>query len=439
LGTQEGSSGKPRIEIAPESAFADEPVQIKLAGFEPGRRVTLRASLDDDAGNRWQSHAVFNCDADGGVDLSRQKPVSGTYREPDPMGLFWSMLPEGGKDSGIYVKMNAEPKKVIFQAEIDGTTAASAETERIYLAPGCERIPVDEGGIIGTYFKPVETGPRPGVIILHGTSNRIMEERGALLASRGYATLSLLYFGGKGLSEEFIRIPLEYFDKCIAWLTARTEVGEGGVTLMGVSRGGEGALLAASKLPRVSAVVSISGGGVVFEGLRKNPREGEPDAPWSWQGDPVPFAERKDSFLFTMKAIRSGMSKKPLSTLSTYIDGMKDREAIEGATIEVENIKGPVLFVSGTQDKVWPSSELSRIALERLRKNDHPYPDEHLDYEGAGHVVFMAYQPATVGYTRVFSGMALDFGGSPAANARASADSWVKMLRFLEKASGKQV
>ncbi|MBN2026454.1 MAG: acyl-CoA thioesterase/BAAT N-terminal domain-containing protein [Actinobacteria bacterium] len=426
-----GFSERPRIEITPESSLADEALQIRLTGFKPRQRVTLRASLLDDGGGMWESHAVFTCGTEGGLDLSQAKPVSGTYREADAMGLFWSMTPRDKKDAGAYVKVNADPKQVAFTAEADGYTMLSKEIERFYTAPGVERIPVDEDGIIGTYFKPQAEGPHPAVIVMHGTANRIMEDRGSLLASRGYAVLSLLYFGGEGLPGEYIRIPVEYFETCIDWLSARPEVKEGGVALIGVSRGGEGALVVASRLHKVNAVVSISGGGVVFEGLHKNPREGGPETPWTWRGDDVPFAQRKDSFSFTARAIWSGMSKKPLSTLSTYIEGMKDAEAVKAATIEVEKIEGSVLLVSGREDRVWPSSELSRIALARLEKNDHPFPCKHLDYDGAGHVVFLPYQPTTVGYTRVFSGMALDFGGNPGANARASVDSWEKMLRFL--------
>jgi dienelactone hydrolase len=432
--TEEDSSERPRIEITPESSLADEALQIRLTGFKPKQRVTLRASLLDDGGELWESHAVLTCDSGGELDLSRAKPVSGTYRKADPMGLFWSMTPKDTKDAGAYVKSNTEPKQVTFSAEADGYTMLSKEIERFYLAPGVESIPVDEDGIIGTYFKPEAAEPRPAIIVMHGTANRVMEDRGSLLASRGYAVLSLLYFGGEGLPEDYIRIPVEYFEKCIAWLSARPEVKKGGVALIGISRGGEGALVVASRLEQVNAVVSISGSGVVFEGLHKNPREGEPETPWTWQGDDIPFVERKDSLSFTAKAIWGGISKKPVSTLSTYIEGMKDKEAMDAATIEVEEIKGPVLLVSGKEDKVWPSSELSRIALARLEKSDHHFPCEHLDYDGAGHVVVLPYQPTTVGYTRVFSGMALDFGGNPEANARASADSWEKMLRFLADA-----
>jgi len=433
MGEEEGPSRRPHIEITPDSSFADEPLETKLTGFRSRQRVTLRAFLKDDAGKRWESHAVFTCDADGMVDLSRQRPDAGTYKEADPMGLLWSMAPEDAKGAGAYVKANSEPEEVTFTAEADEVMVDSREIERLYLGPGVERISVDEDGIIGTYFKPEADGPRPAIILMHGTANRIMEDRGALLASRGYAVFSLLYFGGKGQPEDYIRIPVDYFEKCIAWLSARPEVKGDGIALLGVSRGGEGALLVASKLERVKAVVSICGGGVVFEGLHKNPRKGVPETPWIWQGNPVPFAKRKDSLSFTAKAIWSGLSGRPLSTLCSYIDGMKDEKAVEEAAIEVEKIRGPVLLISGKEDRVWPSSELSHIAVARLEENDHPYPYEHLDYDGAGHVVFLPYHPTTVGYTRVFSGMALDFGGSPEANARASINAWVQTLRFLKE------
>ena len=88
--------------------------------------------------------------------------------------------------------------------------------------------------------------------------------------------------------------------------------------------------------------------------------------------------------------------------------------------------------VSCKDDRVWPSSESSRIGVARLEENNQPYPYEHLDYDVAGHVVFLPYHPTTVGCIRVFSGMAVDFGGSPGANARAGADAWAGTPRFLK-------
>ncbi len=385
------------IEVDPEISLADEPLRVRLTGFQPGRRVTLRASLTDDDGGTWESHAVFACDAGGAADPGKQAPVSGTYRGADPAGLLWSMSPTGKGGSGVYVKSTLEPQVIDLTAESGGVTSTSARVERRYLAEGVERIPVSEGRVAGTYFKPAGEGPHPAVIVMHGTVNRIMEDTGSLLAARGLAALSLLYFGGAGQPPEYIGIPVEYFERAIAWLQARPEVKKGGVALLGVSRGGEGALLTGSLLEGVNAVVSISGGGVVFEGLHADPRDGDPQSPFTWKGEDLPFLERKDSPGFVARAIWSGIRHQPLSTLSTYSDAMRDQAAVDKAAIAVEKIKGPVLLVSGRQDLVWPSSELSRMVMRRLEAHGHPYPYEHLDYEESGHGAYLPYRPAMAG------------------------------------------
>ena len=38
------------------------------------------------------------------------------------------------------------------------------------------------------------------------------------------------------------------------------------------------------------------------------------------------------------------------------------------ASIRVENINGPVLMISGVDDKVWPSTGLTEFAVERLKR-----------------------------------------------------------------------
>jgi dienelactone hydrolase len=420
------------IEVEPEISLADGPLRVRLTGFQPGQRVVLCASLTDDDGAAWESQAAFACDSSGAADPGEQAPVTGSYKGADPAGLLWSMSPAGKGGSGVYVKSTLEPQFIDFTAESGGATVASARAERRYLAEGVERIPLSDGGVTGTYFKPAGEGPHPAVMVMHGTVNRVMEDTGSLLAARGLAALSLLYFGGAGQPPEYIGIPVEYFERAIVWLQARPEVKPGGVALLGVSRGGEGALLAASLLEQVNAVVSISGGGVVFEGLHADPRNGDPQAPFTWQGRDVPFLERSDSPAFMARAIWCGIRHKPLSTLSTYSDAMRNRAAVERAAIAVEKIKGPVLMVSGRRDQVWPSSELSRMVVRRLEEHGHPYPYEHLDYEGSGHGAYLPYRPTLAGRARAFSGTGLKFGGEPRANAQAAIDAWPRVLGFLE-------
>ena len=57
-------------------------------------------------------------------------------------------------------------------------------------------------------------GPFPGVIDLFGTAGGIIEFRSALLASRGFASLSLPYFNYEDLPDSLLDLDFEYFLVC---------------------------------------------------------------------------------------------------------------------------------------------------------------------------------------------------------------------------------
>ncbi len=86
-----------------------------------------------------------------------------------------------------------------------------------------------------------------------------------------------------------------------------------------------------------------------------------------------------------------------------------------------------MLLVSGTDDEVWPSTRLSEMAIERLKANDHPFPHEHLRYEGAGHMIL----PPGLG--RFSTPRFLEMGGTSEADRRATEDSGKKVLAFLDE------
>lgn len=70
--------------------------------------------------------------------------------------------------------------------------------------------------------------------------------------------------------------------------------------------------------------------------------------------------------------------------------------------------------------------EYFEMTIERLETHDHPFPREHLRYEGAGHLISLpGYEPARSLENR------FELGGSREASA--SADSWTKVLGFLEE------
>jgi hypothetical protein len=69
------------------------------------------------------------------------------------------------------------------------------------------------------------------------------------------------------------------------------------------------------------------------------------------------------------------------------------------------------------------------MAIRRLEAHDRPFPREHLRYEGAGHMIAPpGYEPAA-SWTNRF-----ELGGSREADEFANADSWPRVIAFLEDA-----
>jgi dipeptidyl aminopeptidase/acylaminoacyl peptidase len=121
-------------------------------------------------------------------------------------------------------------------------------------------------GLRGFLYYPAEGGPFPGVIILGGSEGSLFEGWARAFAANGFAALTLAWFAYPGLPEELVEIPLEYFDRAVAWMQARPQVRTGRLGLMGGSKGGELALLVASRNPAISAVVAMTPAAHMWEG-----------------------------------------------------------------------------------------------------------------------------------------------------------------------------
>src|SRR5215510_3387379 len=181
----------PRIEIQPLQALVDEPVRIKLFGFGAEQLVTLRAHARTADGSVWQSSATFLTNAQGGVDVGTQTPLTGTYTQADAMGLFWSMalLAEGELPKLPPLSPVPPPVHVQFDAEVAGTSVTRAEVERRFIGPEVTRTEIRHNGLVATLFLPLGPGSYPAVITLGGSDGGLREALAALLASHGFVTL----------------------------------------------------------------------------------------------------------------------------------------------------------------------------------------------------------------------------------------------------------
>ncbi len=297
------------------------------------------------------------------------------------------------------------------------------------------RQPVREGGLVGTLFFPSGSAPRAAVLSLGGAGGGLSEGAAETFASEGFAALALAYFGLDGLPRELVEIPLGYFEGAIAWLRRRPMVGPGRVAVVGNSKGGELALLLGATYPRgVGAVVGYAPSPIVWQGIPID-REvyyGGPRSPWSLRGRAVPFVPWARPGVAEMVRITSSLLEdRPLGTRAFYERALRDEAAVAAARIPVERIEGPVMLVSGTDDRLWPSTRLSEMAIRRLEADDRPFPREHLRYEGAGHMIAPpGYEPNSAWTNR------FELGGSREADEFANADSWPQVVGFLKEAFG---
>lgn len=403
----------PYIEITPLDSLADQKLTIRLLGFEPYQEVTLEADVRDHLNRPWKSNAMFKANAQGEVDLGSQKPASGTYNIVDSMGLFWSMHlfdSSGSGDMNLEDDRDPNSIEITFAAKVNGHQVAATTINREIAAPDVRRTPVNQNGLAGVFYLPAGQGPHPGVVILGGAEGGLHSDQAALLASHGFASLALAYFGYDGLPPTLENIPIEYFETAIRWLQAQPAVRVDRLAVVGASRGGELGLLLGTMFPEVKAIVGY------VPASHLGPGDNALKPAWTFHGAPLPYVHDFD----TIFAAAGG-------------DTAAVQEASTGI-IHVEKIDGPVLLISGKDDRLWPSFKMSSEVMNRLAEFHHPFPDKHLSYDEAGHLILMMvpYLPYTaqrdpVNITRYIN----YYGGTAAGDAIADADSWPQVISFL--------
>ncbi|MEM7307901.1 MAG: acyl-CoA thioesterase/bile acid-CoA:amino acid N-acyltransferase family protein [Planctomycetota bacterium] len=419
-------AGEPaRLILAPARALVDEPIAIRVLGLEPGEPVTLRASMRDPRGRAWVSRAELVADERGEVDPARLAPLDGTYAGIDPHGLLWSMAladdtPEASRAPAMLVRRVAFEYTLEVAVEREGAEPLRGSAVRTFLGPGVVREDVRTDGLVGDYFAPPGPGPHPAVIVVAGSDGglRSARWRGALLASRGIAALSLAYFRADGLPDELIEVPLDYTLDAVSWLAARDDVGEVGI--VGFSKGTELALLAAAEDPRLRAVVAVAPTAYSWQGLGN----GAPRASFTRDGEPVPFLR----FAYT-DDILAELERLPMRLSGMYRHSIDSADAStrELAALPIDRVRGAVLLISGDEDGSWPSSDMATELLERALAAGAGPDVRHLRYPEAGHLIWGDLLPTTASVTTEYQ----RFGGTPAANSRARADSWPRTLAFL--------
>lgn len=407
----------------------DEPGPFHVEGATPGAPVEVRVSWLV-SGTTVSSAAWFVAGPDGQVDPRRQPAFAGSYSGIDPFGLFWTARAADGSVPS--------PGGNTTDTDVE-VTLTSSGTQAVGMFPRRTRAdwviddPVTDHGLVGRFLHG-PGAPRPGVVVIGGSDGGLTTATriAGLLASRGLNALALAYFGLPGLPRHLQGVPVEYVHTALGWLGAHPAITGNAASILGVSRGGELALLAASTCPHpLRAVAAITPTVYLWPALT-DPGE-PPAAAWTLHGRPLPFLpEESPAVAAAVEGILTGSGTDPAApymeaAIATTLPN--DRTA---ARIPVDRIACPVLLATGGADALWPSAQHCADIVDHRGAGHHW---EHLTYTGAGHRISLFPTAPISTRSDPVGGPRLEFGGTDQATAAAAADLWARLPTWFAQSA----
>ncbi|MBL8519410.1 MAG: acyl-CoA thioesterase/BAAT N-terminal domain-containing protein [Betaproteobacteria bacterium] len=416
--------------------LAGDPLTLRLVGLPANAEVRIVAEravaqpwMPGAKPVLYRSEATFATGADGTLDLASAKPKSGSYKNADIRGLFWSMNPTRD-DAG-----ERKTGDVHLTAHAQGMPVATAKVEFINRLPAVkvEKVEKFPGSVFATL--PGEQ-KRPALIVLGGSEggSTVAREFAPMLASRGFAVLGLPYYsplpftGGKAelpeLPASFADIPVERLQEAFEWLKARPDVDATRIALHGTSKGAEFALIAGSEFGWIKAIAALVPTDVVWEGWGPGVEPGK-RASYALRGKPLPFVPYVD-FMQEFAGFQTGTA--------VHVRRPQDKgraahpAAAVKARIPVEKFKGPLMVIGGQDDQVWASGMMAHNIAEK--RAEHGLETVSLIYSDAGHgLTGNGWTPTTQ-----MNAGPMKMGGTPEGNARAQGDAFPKTIAFLKRA-----
>ena len=253
----------------------------------------------------------------------------------------------------------------------------------------------------------------PGVIVMFGSYPGTMEYKAALLASHGFASLALAYFGVLDLPKEIGNeaFDIEYFDKAISKLCSYSFVNENcGIGLVTISMSTSIAYAMAECLSNISCIVAINGSlRALFSSL-------------FYKGKTYSVDEFPDYFS-CLKVVGEQVYCYPRLAYTNLSPHDTDLFINFYDKHDVA-----LMLVAGLDDQCLPAEFYITHAEKLLKKSNHPNY-RILRYPGAGHLIEPSY--SIMNAITSFRGAISVWGGSKIPHCRAQEDSWKKQIEFL--------
>ena len=237
--------------------------------------------------------------------------------------------------------------------------------------------PFEQAGLI---FQLAEIDPdadriTPLVVLLGGSEGGLWSgAMGRDLRRSGFSTLSLSYFGHEGQPLRLIERPLEPIATGLTLARQTRGATRRCMAVIGVSKGGELALLLAShgdrlapeSMPLADAFVSAAPSHVVWQAPHVTIQV---RSSWSMDGEPIDFVPYP-----WLSARLPDVFRDRLRVGRYHEDALRNEAAVADAIIPVERIAQPTLLLAGTQDEMWPSADMARAIMERAERLNSDTP-----------------------------------------------------------------
>jgi len=236
----------------------------------------------------------------------------------------------------------------------------------------------EQHGIVETKLYLGDSDNQPLIVAFGGGgggndwSRNYMKEKRDSLNKKGYAVLAIGYFKSNGTPTDLDRISLDAISDSIMSIAKNPKIDESKIALIGGSKGGELILNLASRFSHFNAVIAMSTSNVSFPAITWAANTSS----WTYKGEEVTYVPAP------LKTITPAL-KGDIYTAHSMM--LEDKAAVKNAEIEVENINGPILIISGKDDDQWSAPEMSDQIIKRLKSKNFNHYYEHIKLDG-GHI-----------------------------------------------------
>ncbi len=282
-----------------------------------------------------------------------------------------------------------------------------------------------ENQVYAKHFSIPSNSDNAIILFVPGSGNSYIKDESLYgLVKKGYDVVSLAYKGIKDLPKDLRLIPIEYLHEAVH--TIKSEYKDRKLVLMGVSKGAEYALTYASLFHTVEGLVLYSPSSNIFP---HHVGASEPASSWVFRDEEIPYSKLD---LFEEAAGMVHYEKYVTKALDNENQYTKGR-------IKAEQIKCPILLLSGAADSVWPAARMADSIYTSLNDSIKAL-SQHVSYTDCGHQFFwwdsLPPQTAPVYQSMNLTGIKRHkfvFGGTKEGTISGMIHSRQEVLNFLEQ------